>query len=48
MLQHGGLAFLLMYFLVLLLVGAPVLLLEMFLGQYSGRTRILGGTGILR
>jgi len=35
-LQHGGLTFLLMYFCMLVLLGGPVLLLEMFLGQYSG------------
>ena len=34
-LQHGGLAFLLLYGLLLVTVGCPLLLLEMFLGQYS-------------
>ena len=34
--QHGGLVFLLIYMLLLTMVGAPLLLLEMFLGQYSG------------
>jgi len=35
-LQNGGLSFLLMYFVMLVLLGGPVLLLEIFLGQYSG------------
>jgi len=35
-LQNGGLTFLLMYFSMLIVVGGPVLVLEMFLGQYSG------------
>ena len=34
--QHGGLVFLLIYMLLLAILGAPLLLLEMFLGQYSG------------
>jgi len=34
--QHGGLVFLLIYMLLLVILGAPLLLLEMFLGQYSG------------
>ena len=34
--QHGGLVFLLIYSLVLFMVGWPLLLLEMFLGQFSG------------
>ena len=34
--QNGGLSFLLMYFCMLVLLGGPVLLLEIFLGQYSG------------
>ena len=34
-LRHGGLSFLLMYSLLLLTIGCPLLLLEMFLGQYS-------------
>jgi len=33
--QHGGLAFLLMYLICLTVVGAPLLLLETTLGQYS-------------
>ena len=35
-LQNGGLAFVLIYILLLVILGAPLLLLEMFLGQYSG------------
>jgi len=38
--QHGGLVFLLIYMLLLGILGAPLLLLEMFLGQYSGLTPI--------
>lgn len=34
-LQQGGLAFLLAYILTLAILGAPLLLTEMFLGQYS-------------
>ena len=34
-LRHGGLAFLLLYGLLLVTIGCPLLLLEMFLGQYS-------------
>ena len=33
--RHGGAAFLLLYGLLLLVVGVPLLLMEMFLGQYS-------------
>ena len=35
-LQHGGITFLLMYTVILATLGAPLLLLEMSLGQYSG------------
>jgi len=35
-LQHGGVTFLLMYTVILATLGAPLLLLEMSLGQYSG------------
>ena len=35
-LQHGGLVFLSMYILVLVVLGTPILMVEMFLGQYSG------------
>jgi SNF family Na+-dependent transporter len=38
--QHGGLVFLLMYTAMLVLLGGPLLLLEFFLGQYSGSTSI--------
>jgi len=34
--QHGGAAFLLLYIFLSILIGGPLLLLEMFLGQYSG------------
>ena len=34
--QHGGVTFLLMYTVILATLGAPLLLLEMSLGQYSG------------
>ena len=34
--QHGGLVFLLIYTMVLLMLGWPLLLLFMFLGQFSG------------
>jgi len=53
--QHGGLVFLLIYIFLLGVLGAPLLLLEMFLGQYSGLTvaslykhlsPILGGLGV--
>jgi len=36
LLQHGGLTFLLMYTFLLVLLGCPLLLTELFLGQYSG------------
>ena len=39
-LQHGGVAFVLMYLILLLVLGAPLLLLEVFLGQYSGLTAV--------
>ena len=39
-LQHGGSAFLIMYFVLLVGLGAPLLLLEMTLGQYSGLTPV--------
>jgi len=35
-LQHGGVSFLMMYTVILATLGAPLLLLEMSLGQYSG------------
>lgn len=38
--RNGGLVFLLIYGLLALLVAGPVLLLEMFLGQYSGLSPI--------
>ena len=34
--QHGGITFLLLYTVILATLGAPLLLLEMSLGQYSG------------
>jgi len=34
-LRHGGVVFILVYLIVFLAMGAPVLLLEMALGQYS-------------
>ena len=34
--RHGGLVFLLVYILLSLVLGGPLLVLEMFLGQYSG------------
>ena len=34
-LNHGGLAFLLLYAALLVIIGFPLILLEMFLGQYS-------------
>ena len=34
--QHGGATFLLMYTVMLLILGGPLLLLEVSLGQYSG------------
>ena len=37
-LQHGGLAFIIMYLVLLFVLGAPLLLLEVTLGQYSGLT----------
>jgi len=35
--KNGGVTFLLMYCLLLIMIGAPLLLVELFLGQYSGR-----------
>ena len=35
-LHHGGLVFLLMYIFMLVVLGTPILMVEMFLGQYSG------------
>ena len=34
--QHGGVTFLLMYTVMLIILGGPLLLLEVSLGQYSG------------
>jgi len=34
--RHGGLVFLMMYLLMLVFVGGPLVVVEMFLGQYSG------------
>merc|ERR1711892_251689 len=54
-LQHGGVAYLLMYAVTLAMLGAPLLLLEMSLGQYSGLAPgqlfthlcpLLGGLGL--
>jgi len=54
-LQHGGVTYLLMYTVILATLGAPLLLLEMTLGQYSGLAPgrlffhlcpILGGVGV--
>ena len=54
-LQYGGATYLLLYTLVLIILGAPLLLLEMTLGQYSGLAPaqlyaalcpVLGGLGV--
>ena len=54
-LQHGGVTFLLLYTVILATLGAPLLLLEMSLGQYSGLAPgqlfpqlcpVLGGLGL--
>ena len=37
-LRHGGVVFILVYLAVFLLLGVPMLLLEMALGQYSALT----------
>jgi len=34
-LRHGGVVFLIMYLFLLIIIGLPVLILEIFLGQYS-------------
>ena len=34
-LRHGGVVFLLIYIFLLIILGLPILLLEIFLGQYS-------------
>merc|ERR1711892_43747 len=39
-LQHGGIAFVIMYLVLLCVLGAPLLLLEVTLGQYSGLTSV--------
>lgn len=53
--QHGGVVFLLIYLVLLIILGAPLLLLEMFLGQYSRLSPgllfrhlcpVLGGLGL--
>lgn len=35
MIRHGGIVFLLVYILLTLVLGGPLLILETFLGQYS-------------
>jgi len=39
-LKHGGATFLIMYLVLMLLLGLPLLLVELFLGQYSGQALI--------
>ena len=39
-LRHGGLAFLVLYSGLLVMIGVPLVLMEMFLGQYSGLSAV--------